>query len=135
MNLFFGGILKVVSMLVLMNIEDINIQGAAISTVVCYAAAGILNMVYLVRKTNMKLNLVDVFAKPIISSAIMGTAVYFTYDLLFAAIDSVTASTLAAVAVGVVVYGVLILVLRMFSPSDLAFIPGGKRLEKVLYRR
>ena len=35
-NLFLGGVLKVITMIILMRIPSINIQGAAISTF-CYA--------------------------------------------------------------------------------------------------
>ena len=134
-NLLFGGVLKVISMVVLMRQPHINIQGAAVSTVVCYATAAMLDVIFLVRKTSMKLNLWDVFGKPLLSSAVMGATVHFAYQGLTGAGLSVTLSTLGSVALGVVLYCVLALLLRMFSPADLAYIPGGKRLERVLYRR
>ena len=129
-NLVFGGVLKVVTMLVLMHRPEINIQGAAVSTVVCYASAGILDIIYLVRKTGMKLNLYDVFGKPILSSALMGILVMFLYRAI---VDhaSQTVATLGSVLAGVILYAVLAVVLRMFSADDLQFIPGGNRLRKV----
>ncbi len=134
-NLLFGGVLKVITMVVLMKEPSINIQGAAVSTVVCYAAAGLLDAIYLVRKTNMRLNLWDVFGKPILSSALMGVAVHFLFAALSGAGVNSTIATLGSVGVGVALYGVLVFVLKMLSPGDLALIPGGKRLEQLMYRR
>ncbi len=129
-NLVFGGVLKVGTMLVLMHMPEINIQGAAVSTVVCYASAGILDIIYLVRKTGMKLNLYDVFGKPILSSALMGILVMFLYRAI-SDHASATVATLGSVLAGVILYGVLAVVLKMFSADDLAFIPGGNRLRRV----
>ncbi|MDL2258659.1 polysaccharide biosynthesis protein [Eubacteriales bacterium OttesenSCG-928-K08] len=128
LNLMFGGILKVVSLAILTRRPEINIQGAAVSTVVCYATAAILDCIYLVRKTNMKLNVLDVFVKPVFASALMGISVHFLYKAFMSAELSSTVATLAAVMVGVLVYGACIVVLRMFSKADLAFIPGGHKL-------
>lgn len=130
-NLLFGGVLKVIALIVLMNIPEINIQGAAVSTVVCYAAAGILDVVYLLRKTDLKLNFFDVFGKPILSSAAMGFAVHYLYSVLAAAEWNNIIATLLSVLAGVIVYVLLVLLLKMFSPDDLAFLPGGGRLRRM----
>ena len=45
-----------------------------------------------------------------------------------------TVATLLSVLVGVSVYGVLVIVFRMFSPDELEFIPGGSKLRKLMYR-
>ena len=133
-NLIFGGIIKVITMLVLTRIPSINIQGAAVSTVACYAAAGILDTIYIVRKTGMKIQLWDVFGKPLIASGAMGLTVYLAYESLIKTAHQ-TLSTLTAVLIGVCVYGVLLLVLKAFSEEDLRLIPGGSRLKKLLIRR
>ena len=130
-NLVFGGFLKVVTLLVLMRRPEINIQGAAVSTVVCYGAAGILDIVYLVRKTGLRLNIFDVFIKPIASSALMGLAVYALYAFLIAHI-SPTLATLIAVMLGVALYAAAFIGLRMLNTEDLAFIPGGSRLKALM---
>ena len=132
-NLVFGGVLKVITMLILTRISDINIQGAAVSTVVCYAAAGILDTIYMVRKTGMKVNIFDIFLKPILSSIVMGVVVHLVYSALLGT-GHETMATLGGVIMGVGVYAVLVVVLRMFSREDLAFLPGGGRLERILYR-
>ena len=130
-NLLFGGILKVATLLMLMYRPQINIQGAAVSTVVCYAVAGILDAVYLIRKTDLNLNLYDVFGKPLLSSVAMGTLVSLSYGVLSQIISN-TAATLVSVLLGVALYAAAAIGLRMFSPDDLAFIPGGTRFKRLL---
>ena len=121
-------------MAVLMFDPALNIQGASISTVACYAVAGILDLVYLIRLTGMRVSIWDCFGKPIVASLAMGGTVYFAGAFLKNHVGS-TAATLGSVAVGVVIYGALVIALRMFSTEELAFIPGGARLRGLLGRK
>jgi stage V sporulation protein B len=111
----------------------VNIQGAAVGTVVCYAAAGIADVVYLFRKTGIRLKLWDMFIKPIVASAVMAAVVYVVYTLL-SGMGSRTIAVIAAVIVGVLVYAALIVILKMLSKDDLTFIPGGRKLSRFLLR-
>lgn len=132
-NLVFGGILKVITMLILMRIPTINIQGAAISTIICYAAAGILDTIYVLRKTGMRVKFWDMFLKPISASVVMAVSVSLCYSALNAAGHN-TLATVGSVAVGVVVYAALMFLLKMFSPEELEFMPGGHKLRRLMYR-
>ncbi|MCE5236138.1 MAG: polysaccharide biosynthesis protein [Clostridiaceae bacterium] len=132
-NLFVGFVLKVVTMLVLMNLPGINIQGAAVSTVVCYAFAGIADTVYTVRKTGMRLNIFDVFAKPALASLAMGIAASASYGLLKGA-GRHTLATVGAIGIAVLVYAALMLAFKMFSEDELEMIPGGRKLQSLINR-
>ena len=131
-NLFLGGVLKVITMIILMRIPSINIHGAAISTVACYALAAAIDIWALVRITRMKLDSYDMFIKPMIATALMGISVYVVYRILTQAGHG-TLATLAAVAVGVVVYGLCVIMFKLFTKADLEFIPGGRKLRKLMY--
>ncbi len=132
-NLFIGFILKVITMLILMNIPSINIQGAAVSTVVCYAYAGIADTIYMLRRTKCPLKLFDTFIKPAAASIAMGIAVHLVYGMLSGAGHG-TLATLAAVAAGVMVYAIFAVLLKMLDADELSFIPGGNKLKRILYR-
>lgn len=127
--LALGGIVKVVSMLVLMQFTSMGILGAALSTVLCYAVAGIADTVYVIRKTRMNISYTDTFAKPLFSSIVMGFVVFAVYTL-GSKLGHPTLATLASLCVGVAVYGGLMILLRPFSNSDLEFLP-----KKDLFRR
>lgn len=133
LNLAAGAIVKIVVMAVLMCDPAINIQGASISTVACYAVAGILDLIYLIRVTGMRLELWDCFGKPLAASLAMGAAVYFGGAFLRNHLPE-TVATLGSVAVGVVIYAALAVALKLFSEEELRFIPGGNRLRRLLYR-
>lgn len=131
-NLFIGFVLKVASLLALMNIPQINIQGAAVSTVVCYAFAGIADTIYVIRRAKLRLGLVDVLLKPVLSSGVMGFVVFMIYSFM-QEMEHQVLPTLAAVAVGVFAYGVMAIYFRFFSREELAYIPGGQRIRKLMY--
>lgn len=131
-NLFIGFVLKVASLLALMNIPQINIQGAAVSTVVCYAFAGIADTIYVIRRAKLRLGLVDVLLKPVLSSGVMGFVVFMIYSFM-QEMEHQALPTLAAVAVGVFAYGVMAIYFRFFTREELAYIPGGQRIRKLMY--
>lgn len=131
-NLFIGFVLKVASLLALMNIPQINIQGAAVSTVVCYAFAGIADTIYVIRRAKLRLGLVDVLLKPVLSSGVMGFVVFMIYSFM-QEMEHQALPTLAAVAVGIFAYGVMAIYFRFFSREELAYIPGGQRIRKLMY--
>ncbi|MDR0841124.1 MAG: polysaccharide biosynthesis protein [Christensenellaceae bacterium] len=132
-NLLIGFALKVVTLLVLMNIPDINIQGAAVSTVVCYAFAGIADTIYIARKANLELNVWDVLLKPLLSSLVMGFMVFMVRGFLVGQGHG-TLATLASVAAGVLVYAIAAVYLRFFTREELEYIPGGRKLRRLMYR-
>lgn len=132
-NLALGAAAKVVLMLALMHDPAINIDGAAIATVACYAVAGLLDLFYLVRLARLRLNVWDLFGKPLLASLLMGGVTFLAEAALSYALGSTSLTTLLSVGVGVLVYGALVLLLRMFGAEDLARIPGGARLSRLLY--
>ena len=134
-NLFIGGVVKVVLMLTLMKNPNIEIQGAAISTTACYTVAGLLDAIYLIRYTKLRLNVMDTFIKPIIAAMIMGGAAYYSYVLILSYVHSNTIATAGAILIGVALYLAGVLMMRMFSEEDLTFIPGGSILAKLQSRK
>ena len=134
-NLIIGGVVKVVLMLTLMRNPAIEIQGAAISTVACYIVAGVLDAVYLIRFTKLKLNVLDTFVKPAAAALVMGGAAYISYQFLYEKIASNTVATAGAILIGAALYLIGVLWMRMFTQEDLTYIPGGSILAKLQFRR
>lgn len=63
----------------------------------------------------------------------MAVSVSLCYNALNAAGHN-TLATVGSVAVGVVVYAALMFLLKMFSPEELEFMPGGHKLRRLMYR-
>ena len=128
--LIAGGIVKVVSMVVLMKYTRLGVLGAAISTVLCYVVAGLGDTIYTINHTDMRVNWFDTFLKPVISALVMGAAVYIAYNLIYK-MGHPTIATLGSVVIGVGVYCVCLWLLRAFNKDDLSFMPGSRKLAKL----
>ena len=63
----------------------------------------------------------------------MGLTVHYTYAFLSGRGHG-TLATLSAVAAGVAVYGILVILLKMLDANELSFIPGGSKLRRIMYR-
>lgn len=133
-NLLFGAILKVIISFTLIGMENINIMGAPLGTVICYATAAILNVIYALRKTKLKARWLDMLIKPAFAAVCMAASVWFLQGLLIKYVGSHTAATLLSIAAGIAVYASLILITRALSKDDLDFMPGGEKLEGVMRR-
>lgn len=121
--LFTGAALKYLMNYILVAIPEINIMGAAYSTIACYFVAFMISFTVLKRKIRLNLDYVKCFVKPVIASAIMGVVAYYSYALMFDVLTSNTIATLFAICVGVLVYGICILALRTFTKEELRKVP------------
>lgn len=130
MFLLAGGIVKVVSMAVLMKFTKLGILGAAISTVLCYVVAGIGDTAYVIGHADIKLDWIDVFVKPLGSALVMGVFVYLVYNLVYK-MGHPTAAVFAALFAGVAVYAACLWIVKAFNKDDLSFMPARRKLAKI----
>lgn len=131
-NLFAGSVLKIAVSYVLLGITTFNIHGANIGTVTCYTVAALLNIINVARITHMRFEFGNMLLKPLMSVALMGAAVYFSYGF-FALKFGVIISTLASVMVGVLIYGIAVMITGALKESDMDFIPGGGKIASVMH--
>ena len=134
LNLILGAVAKIVCMIVLMKNPSININGAAWSTVVCYFVAGMLDMIYLIKVTHLKLNVWNTIGKPTFCALIMGVAV-FAVKKYMTFIHSNIILTVLAVFVGIIVYSIMTIMLSIFDNEEMLLIPGGTKLLKIIPNR
>ncbi|MBS5939563.1 polysaccharide biosynthesis protein [Clostridium sartagoforme] len=118
-NLFIGCIVKVVLTYLLVPIPEINIYGAVIASIAAYIIATVLNMISIKRKLRLSLNVIQTFIKPIIASVVMIIISLFSYSFVYNKTGSNTYSCLIAIFLGIIIYGILILTLRIFSIDDI----------------
>lgn len=133
-NLMIGIALKILITWFLTAIPSINIQGAAIGTVVAFAVAAVLNLFATRKYTGAEILIGKTFGRPFIAAAFMGLTCKGVYELLRLWIDSNTIPTLIAVLTGVILYGVMILVTKTVSREELLKLPKGDKLHKVFGR-
>lgn len=131
-NLAIGAVAKIVLTYVFVAIPALNIKGAALATVVFYSIALVLNVMDVKKYTGVKINVVLNFVKPSIASLFMGAAAFASFKLLYSQLGSSNLACLLAICVGVVVYGVLILVTKSITKEEIAMLPKGDKIVRLL---
>lgn len=141
-NLAVGAVVKIVLTYSLTGIPSVNIRGAAVGTVAAYIVASTLNLLAVRRITGARFHPGLTLGRPLAAAVSMGLLAFASHRLLFALLapalgrDSLAnaAATGAAVLVGVIAYLTLLLVFRAIRREELDFLPGGKRLVRLLER-
>ena len=118
----------------LVAIPSVNIKGAPIGTLVCYALICVLNLIMINRTLVSRPSYAQLFLKPLAATAGMAVVARVSYTFLSGALGN-TLGTLGAIALAVVVYGVLVLALRIITREDLEMLPKGEKLAKILHVR
>lgn len=121
--LFTGAALKYLLNYILVAIPEINVMGAAYSTIACYFVTFMISFIVLNKKIKLNLDYMKCFVKPAISSLVMGIVVTYSYNFINGIINSNAVSTLVSICVGAGVYGICILVLKTFSNDELVRLP------------
>lgn len=88
----------------------------------------ILNASAIRKHLSYKQEIIRTFLLPTISSAVMGIAVYAIYIALYSFTSSNIICTTLSVAIGVIIYGVLLLLSKCVQEEDLYSIPKGDKL-------
>ena len=134
-----GGITKIVMNYILVGNPDINIHGAPISTLCCYMVIVGLNLFFVWKYSPKKPHYLQLFAKPVVATALMGAAAWAVHGFVDRALSGLgvytanAAGVLAGIAAGVVVYAVLVIALRILRADDVRSIPKGETLINLLH--
>ena len=126
-----GSATKLAVNFVLVQIPSVGIKGAPMGTLVCFALVSVMELVAIKKVTPPPPKYLRVFVKPAIAAGVMGAAVWASYGLLAAHLGN-TLSVAGSIVIGCVVYGILVLVLRIVSRDDLSLMPKGDKIAKLL---
>ncbi len=130
-SLGIGVISKLILNLILVPIPEIGVNGAAIASVVCHLVAFAIAIVSLMRNIKLDLTFSKFVIKPIVATFMMGICSYYTY-LALTGIIAKKMATILAIVLAVIVYGLAIVTLKVFSKEELSMMPAGEKLCKVL---
>ena len=129
-----GVVVKLITNLVLIPIEGIYENGAAIGSVLCHIVS--FTIVYNVLKRTVKLDfsISKMIIKPLIITIIMSAISYATYrGLMIVGISSLI-STVIGIIIAVIVYAILVIVFRILSKEDIYMLPNGEKIYKILQK-
>lgn len=130
-NLAVGCVGKVIVTFILVGIHDVNIKGAAIGTMLAYIVALVLNNRAVKHYTGVKFDYDLTYVRPCIAAALMGVCAFAAHKLLVGFLGN-SIATLLAIMTGAIVYGVLIFVLKAITVEEVAAMPGGSKLQKII---
>lgn len=135
-HLVIGLALKLFTNYNLISIKQINIKGALIGSAVCYIFACIMNYRSIKKYTGIKLNMKQLFNRPLSVSIIMGLSVLLVYnglELIFEMfIKSIFFRSIIcggiSIGIGVFVYYLLMIVAKGITTDDIKGLPMGGRI-------
>lgn len=141
-SLCVGAIVKIILNFILISTPSININGAAIGSIVCYVIVVAINLVSIIRITGVKVNFMSVFLKPFISSVITFVVAFATYNVFNKVLGNIgdpegmingsSISLIIAVILAAIAYVVSLLFLKGISRDDLEMIPKGEKIAEKL---
>jgi stage V sporulation protein B len=139
LSILVGCVFKVVLNIVLIRIPQINIYGAAISSIVCQIAAFMVNFIVLIKYIPLKITAMKYIVKPLIAGIIMGVSALGTYTLvsLITGNDRYITNmiaTLVSIAVAALVYIVLIIGMKIMDKEDIMLLPAGGKIYSLLVK-
>lgn len=121
-------ILHIILLVVLLMVGDLNIYAVVIANIFFAFLMCVLNMKAIKRYLRYRQEIYRTFVLPFVASVIMGVVAVCVYNIFMLLVKSNTVATLFACAVAVVVYGVLILALKVLNEEELLKLPKGKLL-------
>jgi stage V sporulation protein B len=139
-----AAVCKIICNFVLVGIPKINIYGAVVGTILFYLIIVSINMTCLLKISKVKINWASVFFKPFIAAVLCAVTAFAAHGIIvrlfpnalgefsetIANIDTV--ATLVGVALGALVYLIVILLLKGIVKSDLVTLPKGEKIAKTL---
>lgn len=126
-----GAVIKLVINYIFVAIPSLNIQAAPYGSLICYIIIMIIDIIAINRYAQIKINLYATFILPLFCGVLCGIGAkisYVVFDIFF----SSRVSTVLAIGVAVVIYGLSILLTKGITKKDFLMIPKGEKIAKVL---
>lgn len=131
--LLCGSIVKIILNLILIRNPNINIYGAAISSLVCQIITFIIVYREVKKSINFKFNLKKLVFKPLLSSLVMGIFIFIFYKLLIGSLGN-SITTVICIIIGILVYLVMIVLLKVFKVDEIKSLPMGNKIYNFLIK-
>ena len=131
-----GGVVKIAVNYMLVGNPMIMIFGAPVGTLCCFVVVSMLNLALIKRLVPNPPQYFKSFAKPFVAAALMAAGAWGTHgflsNFLTGSFVLEALATAIAIMVGVVLYVILVVVLRVLTLEDVALMPKGDKIAKVL---
>ena len=119
----------------ILNVVFIPVYGEivpAITSIIFSATAFIISAVVLFRALKMHMSVKDIVVKPFVASALMGLVVFGVYKLGMLVHLGNLISTIVSIGIGVIIYIILVLMMRILNKNEIRQLPYGNKICKML---
>jgi stage V sporulation protein B len=130
-NMAIGMAIKIGVNYTLVGTPKINVIGAPVGTLLCYAYILIANLVALCRHSGVMPNFVRTFLKPLVCSAFCAAAAYAANGLFRRPLSAGVATILACL-IGGAVYIITLFIFKTVTKEDVLMLPKGEKVSAVL---
>ena len=133
MNMFVAGVLRLAVVFILTGNPNIGIVGTPVGTLLCYLTISSLNLFSMKQLLEQPPSVIKNLLRPAAAALIMGVFVYGCFALLKqAGFDSRLILCVLPICVGVCVYLVAAVKLRVVTHEDCLLLPKGEKIAKLL---
>lgn len=131
-TMLIGGMVKIVANYFLVGNEKLNIVGAPIGTLICYAFITLLDLIAMRKSVRSKPIIFKNMVRPLLASLIMGGLTWIVFRVLSRMV-SFKIAALAALAAAVAAYLILVVFLHCITYEDCMLLPKGEKIAKILH--
>ena len=132
-NMLIGGLIKLAAVYILTGNPNIGIVGTPIGTLLCYVSICVLNILSIKKLLPHAPSLVPNLLRPFLAAAIMGVITYGAwFGLKSLGITSRLILCGAPILVGVLVYVVAAVKIKVVTREDCLLLPKGAKIAKLL---
>ena len=132
-----GAVVKIGCNYVLVGNPRFNINGAPIGSILCYVVIVVINLYYLLRVSDVRIGVVSVFLKPLLSAGVSAAGAWAVYrfgmSVLAEKAPHMDLVVLAlSIAAAVILYVAALLLCKGLSKDDISMLPKGEKIAKIL---
>lgn len=124
----------IILVIVLLSFTPLSTYALVIGNVTFAMVVCILNWISIAKYLDYQQEIIKTFVIPTVSSGLMGVITYFVYQGLYVLTGSNSLSTLIAILVAILVYLLLLVFLKGVEEDELASIPKGGTIIRILKR-
>ncbi len=127
-----GGIIKIIVNYILVGMPSVNIIGAPIGTNLCYIVILLLNILSIKRILKIKLDIIQLVIKPLVSVIAMGAVVILVK--IYLGFTGNTLTVLLSIILGGITYFATLFAIGGISRQDISMLPKSDRILPILER-
>ncbi len=130
-NIAVGATIKIVVNFILVGIPSINIMGAPIGTLCCYAYIAVADLFCIIKYSKVVPSLFITIIKPLTAALVCAAAAYFSNIGLSILLPGSRLSVIGALIIAIFAYVVAISVFRCITKEDVVALPKGEKLANI----